>query len=392
MQKFRFLLIALVLCMLLPSCTPTADMGYIPTDDDSIATDTQPQTQNGEYRDIIGTEHMKLSGSSMQGALWNNLVFTSKAMVIDLETGETFSACSDPLCDHRGEGCARRVLLGADALLPSYSSTQDDLVLYIGRSDLVSIVDDHTVTYNHRILRYHFYTGEVTVLAENLAGPNMLFSIDPATDNLFLNQSLVNDDGEHDLYLYIVNGKTGKVQILPTADMGLSAQYVIGDTVYCTHNKSGNSYCIDLSPKKPVVQETEMETVGVHDGYKYYAEKVGEQRIWVPDDVIPISEEHGKEPYRDFTKYDLYRVSILQEDASPELVAQGIAEYGVNDRYVYYLDFAPEYRGSHWVATDFTKQVPDIVSYYAFDDPSVPEGAALRNIFREDYGPVHNPL
>ena len=132
-----------------------------------------------------------------------------------------------------------------------------------------------------------------------------------------------------------------------------------------------------------------METVGVHGGYKYYAEKVGEQRIWVPDDVIPISEEHGKEPYRDFTKYDLYRVSILQENATPELVAQGIAEYGVTDRYVYYLDFAPEYRGSHWVATDFTKQGADIVSHYAFDDPSVPEGAALRNIFREDYGPLH---
>ena len=131
MQKFRFLLIALVLCMLLPSCTPTVDMGFASPD--------------AGFRDII------YAGLLSEGAFWNSWVITPKAKVIDLESREVFSVCSDPLCDHSGEGCARRVFLGADAILISQDSTQDDLILYIARSDLVSIVDDHTVIQNHQL-------------------------------------------------------------------------------------------------------------------------------------------------------------------------------------------------------------------------------------------------
>ncbi|MBQ8717796.1 MAG: hypothetical protein IJY66_00845 [Clostridia bacterium] len=193
MQKFRFLLIALALCLLLPSCATVEDlppdMVITPPDTEASLPDAESDVPQGDYRDILFTPLFS------NGTFWKNWLFTPRAKIINLETGETFSVCNDPLCtNHNNKSCVQSIFIGVDAIMVSPASTQDDLVIYLGRREAASIVDDHTVIHNYQLLRFHFYTGEVTVLAENLPGPQMLFWLDPKTENIFLSHYLLDDE------------------------------------------------------------------------------------------------------------------------------------------------------------------------------------------------------
>lgn len=384
MQKFRFLLIALALCLLLPSCATVEDlppdMVITPPDTEASLPDAESDVPQGDYRDILFTPLFS------KGTFWKNWLFTPKAKIINLETGETFSVCNDPLCtNHNDVSCVQSIFIGVDAIMVSPASTQDDLVIYLGRREAASIVGDQ----NYQLLRFHFNTGEVTVLAEHLPGPQMLFWLDPKTENIFLSQYLLDDEGNREAFLYVINGKTGKTDILPINDFELSMEYAIGDTVY--GSTSEGSYCIDLSQKEPVMKKTEMETRSVYGGYQYYAEVVAERRVWVPDDVIPISEEYGRQPYKDFTEYDLYRVSILQENITPELVAQGITTYGMseNGKYLYYYDFAPQHVVSYFSCTREDEYGMRRYDCYEIGAPDVPEDATLLNVFTKNHAAIH---
>ena len=340
MQKFCFLLIALALCLLLPSCATVEDlppdMIVTPPDKEEIpTTDTGEQVQKGEYRKLLTTSSI---GASRKVVYWNNLVFTSKAEIINLENGRVLSACSDPLCDHQKDSCANRVLQAAKAIQASHASPRDELVLYVMRQMLVSVIDNQTPVFSNKILRYHFNTGEMTVLVEDLPGGGSSFYLDPVTDNIFFYQSLLNDAGETETYLYILNGLTGKMDIVPMIDVAFTVKYVIGDVVYGTNAQSGQHYCIDLSQKKLVIEEAEANENLESSEYRYYRENEVEERVYIPDELIELYEELGGKPYRDFTKYDLYRVNLKQENATPELVAKGIAYHKVEGDYVIYHD------------------------------------------------------
>ena len=59
MQKFRFLLIALALCLLLPSCATVEDlppdMVITPPDTEASLPDAESDVPQGDYRDILFT-------------------------------------------------------------------------------------------------------------------------------------------------------------------------------------------------------------------------------------------------------------------------------------------------------------------------------------------------
>ena len=364
MKKIRFLFIVLSLCLLLSSCA-------------SI-----PEQEEAGYRNVIRAD--KVSGSE-PGAFWNNLVFTSKK-IINLETGEAISICSDPLCDHRTDGCAKKVLMGADDILVSSASSQDDLILYVF-NDEMNALPDETVTQNYQVLRYHFHTGEVTVLAENLPGDTFSFGIDPLTENLFFEQRSVNEIGETEYFLYILNGKTGELVILPTPNMVLNAKYMIGDVVYCLDGYSSGYYSIDLSQEELVIHA--VETPEEYGDYRYYRENITQERVYVPDELLPLYEKYGKEPYQVFTKGDLYRVNLQEENAVPELVAQNISICGRIGDYIYYYEFAPRHVITYFLTYYHDSNGVRHFEKYTSDDPNVPEGASLVTEFNEYYAPIH---
>ena len=357
MEKFRFLMFILSLCLLLSSCATVQDlppdMVITPPDTEISTLDTISDEQSGAYRKIVAAEYI---GGGRNGVFWNHLMFTSLAEVINLESGEVLSACSDPLCNHSGDGCAKRVLMGANDMLVSSSSDQNDLVLYIS-NDQVTIDAEQSVTQNHRVLRYQFYTGEVSVLAENLPWEPLYFGIDPVTDNLFFQQRLISESGETEVFLYILNGKSGKLDILPTPNMYPSAEYVVGDVVYFYDANSGGYFCFDLSQEELVMQEA--DSPDNYEDYVYYRENVMDVRVYVPDDLLPLYEEYGKEPYKVYTKYDMYRVKSGDESATPELVAKDILTgWAVGDYFLYY-EFDPQYIASYFMdyAEDETSRV-----------------------------------
>lgn len=388
MKKFCFLFVILSLCLLLPSCATTRDlppdMVITPSNVDDVAPDTKNQVQSGEYRKLIRAE--KINNSGLQGAFWNNWVITSKGKIINLATKEVFSVCSDPLCEHRGDRCLKNVFLGSRSLLVSPNSTQGDLIIYVANTKS-SISEDKTVSQNHRLLRCNYSTGEVSVLCENLPGPDFSLSIDSKTEVILFQQYLVNDVDEREYFLYLVNGKTGKVDIL-NINAPLSAKYVLDDMVYFGQS-GGSMYCIDLSKKELTLEESATEIPENHSGYVYYTENPFEERVYVPDDIVPLCEKYGQETYQDFTGYDLYRINILQENPKPELVAQRVLKYGVNDDYVYYFEFDPQYVTSVLYTQHYDERGIKKIAMYSADDPDAPEADAMRNVFSGSYVPVH---
>ena len=383
MQKFRFLLIALALCLLLPSCATTADMGYVPPDTQVPSSDTENKVPQDDYREIVTAKYI---GGGRNGVFWNNLLFTSQAEVINIETGEVISACSDPLCNHSGDSCARSVLLGANMLVSS-SSSQNDLVLYISNND-TDISADKSVTRNYKILRYHFYTGEATVLAENLPSDPVFFGIDPLTENLYLQQRSVNEAGETEAFLYILNGKTGDLGVIPTPDMYLSVQCAVGDVIYCIDGNGSGYYSIDLLQEELAITAVAEPPLG-NASYRYYRENITEERVYIPDELLPLCEEYGVEPYCVYTKFDMYRVKEGEEDTEPELVAQNVFTGARAGDYFYYYEFAPQYVCSYFVDYYTDEKGARKSLSYSVDDPDVPQSARLFHSFRQYYVPIH---
>ena len=112
MRKVLTILIFLALCLIFSSCATTRDLppDMVITPSEKVV---NPSNENNQptagYREIVRADTISSAGA---GVVWNNLVFTS-SRIINLETGEAISVCSDPLCDHHTDGCAKKVLMGA---------------------------------------------------------------------------------------------------------------------------------------------------------------------------------------------------------------------------------------------------------------------------------------
>ena len=371
MRKIALLLVLLLLCALIPSCTSVPD----PNEDVEVPEE--------DYRTLISSVSL---GSGMQGMFFNNLLYTSRGTVINLETREMFSACSDPLCDHSGWPCANLVLMASDCMVISPNSAADDLVFYLANTELVGVGENHQGIFNHRILRYHFYTGDLTVLAEHLPSTPVSISIDPQTENLFFQQHVVNEAGETEVSSYILNGKTGKLKIIPTFNMSLSVTRIIGDVVYLMNYKDGTSYSIDLSQKEPALMEAEPMLNG---SYLFYEDNPTEVQIPVPDELLPLCEEYGKEPYKIFTKSDLYRVIRGDESATPELVAKDVMYSGYSGDYVFYCEFDPKYVTAYYLTYYYNKQGARQYQTYPLGTVDLPQNVSLIIEFEPKYAPIH---
>ena len=177
------------------------------------------------------------------------------------------------------------------------------------------------------------------------------------------------------------------LDILPTPNMLLSARYVVDDTVYCLDSISGEYYCINLSHDELVIQK--VDTVKEYGDYRYYRENIVEEKIFIPDELLPLCEKYGVEPYRVFTKFDMYRVKIGEENAEPELVAQNILDGGRVGDYFYYYEFAPQHVISYFIDYYADEKGARHFLKYSLDDPDVPQSAHLVNEFNEYYVPIH---
>ena len=382
MKKVFYLCgIALILCLLLTSCVSASDSLTVdPGTSNPVPSDPKPQPQpveeipEGEYRDVVYTSTLN---SGTRGSGGHDLVVTSSSLVIDLETLKSRYACGEEGCGHTKDSCPAYILRTGNTVLLSSDSTPDNVIGYI--SD----------TNRGQIYRLDFSTGEKTVLCDKLPKDGFSFGIDPMTDNIFITLSVVGDDEQIEHYLYVVNGKTGQLRTLDTLDAGLRARYVIGDVVYCSDYLGDGSYRVDLSQESLALKETRLETEYICGGYRYYRENVVEERVSVPDDLISLCEAYGKEAYREFTKYDLYRVNVLQKDAAPEFVAANVIASGRNADYVYYYEFAPEHVVSYYMY--YFQDEKNVRHYesYTLDAANVPEGVGLVNEFNGYYAPIH---
>ena len=395
MKKFHSLIFLLSLCLLLSSCATVEDLPSDMVIAPDAANTTDPssdvknEASNSEFRSLINSREMLLSssGGDFYGAFLNNLLFTNKGKIVNLETSEVFSACSDPLCDHKKDACADKVLFACESMVVSQNAAQGNTVLYLARKDLTAL-EDMTATINHRLLRYNFTNGEVSILAENLPGPDIDIIFDPKTDNIFFSQQLINDEGAREHYLYVVNGITEKMYVFQT-DAKLYIQYAIGDVVYCWDDQNDIAYGIDFSGKEPVLAEAEFLVAEAYGGYQYYHKNTSVERVYVPDDMISICEKKGQPTYKEYTKYDLYRRRAFEENAELELVAENIVYSTMNDNYVCYYEFAPVYITSVLTASYYDERGMKQYGSYFADDPDAPEKGVLRNQFSEYYVPIH---
>ena len=375
MRKIALLLVILLLCALIPSCTSVPEQ---PTSGKEIG------EVEDSYRRMIYTQPLS---PGRGGAFFNNLLYTSMGTVINLAAREMFVACSDPLCNHSEWTCATVALKSSNGILISPNSAPDDLVFYLGERQFVGIDEDRHVTFNHRILRYHFYTGDLSVLAENLPSEPSSFCIDPWTENLFFQQRVVNEAGETEASLYILNGKTGKLEIIPTPNIYPSVRCAIGDVVYFTDPRDGMYYSVDLSQKERVVMEAEEPVID--DTYRFYEDNPTEVQVPVPDELLPLCEEYGKKPYKTYTKHDLYRVKKGDKNATPELVAKDISYFGYNDDYVFYCEFDPKYVIAYYLTLYHDERGVRQYQTYPLETVDVPQNADLVIDFEEYYAPIH---
>ncbi len=387
----RFILCPIILLLILTSCTPIPD--EIPglsenhgTDDDH--TDTPGAVIDDGYRDVYISNDILRDryGIAFDGG-----------NVIALDTNEVFSACNDPLCDHTSHYyCAERILSDS-SIMVSPSSTPDDLILYLSRRLVNVKFDEETQTaeglVNDQILRYHYYTGELVVLCENLLRFPNFFGLDPKTENIFFSSYAVNDAGESENTLYILNGKTGEMRTVPTSNRTFDPAYMVDDVLHGYLTADDMVYSIDLSSEEPVLEETGMRCKSVYDRYAYYTEKVGEERLYVTDDVRALCEQYG-DPYKDFSIYDFYRVNIMEEDAEPELIARGVSEGNCTGKYVYYYEYVtPQYIESYLTFRYGTEVLAANRSgrptSYPLGDPDAPENMIMRHSFSKSDGEQH---
>ncbi|MBQ7337383.1 MAG: hypothetical protein IJW40_11725 [Clostridia bacterium] len=377
-------IVCIVICFslfLLSSCTPIpSELPEFSEQHDSDDADVQNALQDAGYRDIC----FPYMGGF---AIWDHWALTTHGEFVDLTTYEMFSACNDPLCAHSSQHCAQNTLEWSEFVLVSPNSTQDDLIFYIQAMSSRQL-SDGTMIPNKYLARYHYYTGEIVVLYDNLTVKAQSFGLDPATENLFVVDYINNDEGETERAIYIINGKTGKRQMIDIPCKSFSIKYAIGDILYCMDSINGTFYQIDLSVKEPVWETIEMiNCIDVSHGYAYYLEKIGEEQLRVPDDIVPLCEQYGKEPVRNFESYNLYRVNIMEKNAHPELVAEGVTSMsGCVGNYVCYYEYEPKYLFSYFSFVSFADRT---YGNYRIDDPNIPANAVLFNVFSENVGALH---
>ncbi|MBQ7338218.1 MAG: hypothetical protein IJW40_07165 [Clostridia bacterium] len=380
MSKYKLPILFILICLLFSSCTPISD--EIP-DISSINTNDADQSEEDGYRDLIHANNY---------AVWNGMVFTQAGMIINLETGEIFSACNDPLCDHTSEHCAENILKRATLIAVSPSSTKEDLVFYISRN-LYEVTGDGTPEQlregisNHQIIRYHYFSGKVEILCEKLLRFPGTISIDPKTEEIYFPCYILNENEETEVALYILDTQTKQLRTVGSYKKTISPRYAIGDTLYCMASPSdGIVYSLDLSRERLTLEQTMSTYTNVHGGYAYYKEKVGEERLYVSDDVIALCEQYGQ-TYKDFEIYDFYRVDITEEQAEPELIAERITEGGCMGNYVYYYEDAPEYAYSYLTLTSGPAIAAAIRNgqsgEYRLDAPNIPKDVVLFNVFSQ---------
>ena len=302
--------------------------------------------------------------------VWNGMAFSKSGTVTSLSTGEVFSMCNDPFCtDHSKETCAVRLMQDASYFVVSPSSTTEDMVIYMSLSETQIDTVNMVALANHQLIRYHYFTGEKEVIRENMLRPAGVWTLDPLTEDIYYMAYIVNEDDETEQVLCVVNGITDENRVILSSLDELKILYAEGDVLY---GYGKYIYRIDLSAKEPVPENTGYQGYNILNGYLYYQEAVSTERLYVPDDLIKLSEQYGIAPYQDFTIYDFYRLDITKEDGEPELVASRIASGFAAGDYISYIASAPQYHCSVLYENAIN---------YALDDPNVSSDAKLMHKF-----------
>ena len=368
----KLLFLITCICLLLTSCTPAAPT-FTPSE-------TVPDVDTSEqaHHENVSTKRNTWIPSSTKAAI-DQFAITKEGMIFDLTTGQGFSICSDPLCaDHSSDFCDAKMLQDATCFLASPSSETGEMILYVQLDG--TTVDDETMTAytSRKLIRYHQATGKRITLLESTSIINT-WTLDPLTEDIYYFTYIVNEDNEAEPYLCVVNGLTGEHRIIARAPEIVKVQYIQEDVLYC-YSLSTLVYRLDLSAAEPVLERTEYYGFPLQDGYVYYTETVGTERIHVPDDMVALSEQYGVAPYADFEYGNFYRVDVTREHAEPQLIAENVLIGSAGHGHILYFHFSPQYFAS--VLVD-KRPIFSGEERYAYlpDDPAAPSNVELTHGF-----------
>ena len=374
----KYILLFICACLLFTACTPISNNPSAPPSEVNTVSPSPESTSRN------------MTPASYTHVIWNGTAFTKEGIVVDLTTGESFSACNDPLCtNHTDSTCAVNILKSVSDFAVSPSSTQSDLIMYIARVQHVVTGNEKDQEYqamaNHQILRYHYYTGALEILRENLLRTVGSFAIDPLTEDIYYTTYVVDKNGDQQLAFCILNGITGKNRIVTTTSHEYSPMYARENILYC--RGVDMFYRIDLSKAEPVFEPTGYQGNRIVDGYLYYMENIGSERVYAPDNIIAVSEEYGVPAYADYDFFNLYRKDITKEDAQPELIAEHVASGSAASNCIWYLEAEPRYHTSFFWSD--SRNSTGGQNAYSLDDPNVPVGARLLHAFSEHDSTLH---
>ena len=314
------ILIWVVISTVFVSCNQD-EMSNVP--DNINQTDNTPSPIYDKF--VYRLEHDKLG--------INNIGMPLK---VNLTTGNTTTACIDPLCMHDSPDCPFYDCMG---------SMIDGEVIFFQRGQMLRGENGYTGT--EKLCTYHIATGQIHVLEEY---SDSIIFLKVSDDVLYYYTAVWEKEGNNlvcTYHLHRVDGKTGKITELTLPETYKSTEgytdgrdypnivTIDGETIYWRKNSSDGAtlfYTSDLNAGNWTKLDDGVSfTANVyHNGYGYSIGK----------DIEMIDPEIGMKSDNFIYKYYLVKSKIGSKIGEGERIAENIgsSNFIVTDRYIFTME------------------------------------------------------
>ncbi|MBQ7337971.1 MAG: hypothetical protein IJW40_05885 [Clostridia bacterium] len=339
----------LLICVLLVcsfSCTPVETGGS--QNDGDRHLDAENETTVNIHTGSSNTKEREFSDLLTSGnqVMWEGKLFDKTGM-LDILSGESFSLCSDPLCQSHLE-CEISVMndIMRFTLDPNYEENGPVLIA----SFRETVLENDKIVEKTSFIRYHFATREKVYLLEDVKLNKTTWSYDAQTQTAYYMVYRIkeNTSNETELVLCALDTRSKEVREICVLNEQVIPACISGDILY-TDSQSKTLYAIDMSAEEPQLTATDYFNGYVEGGYFYYFVNMPDAvTVSVPDDVMQRLERYPNKGAGEIVCYPkaAYRLDLCREDAEPELVAENIASIAVNHQYILVKEFMPQYRFS----------------------------------------------
>ncbi|MBQ7337866.1 MAG: hypothetical protein IJW40_05360 [Clostridia bacterium] len=384
MKKQMMTFVLAMLLLFLSACTPVSDNPPPPSEEGEEGEKNQVSQNDAEIVDqdawdgkTIPSQRTLLPGHRST-FVWENhdVILTNSGTYIDINTGEEFSICFDPLCEaeqHNRPTCPQMIAKRSKHRLVSPYEGDGSMVLYM--DTFVTNMMDGVVALSRQFVRYDQKTQTIKILSDPMDLVGNTWYFDPYTRTIYF--TAYRSASESDMSMYSLDTTDGEVRLLCDTPVQMFAGYIEDDILYM--NGSRHIGYVDLMSDEPEYQAydnpalpSDFISVGMRKGYLYYSLYGDTTTLPLPDGIEEKYPGETERSYYERTspERDFYRIDLRNQNAVPEPLLQNVGLVNLDGDYLFCFNFEPQY---------FYSLVSVGATYYLWDDPDAPHADRLHH-------------